>query len=77
MIFFWQLSFYCSEEAVIYWFPVIGTRFAERTHQISVSNTSATGKYVCLNLELEVIDEEDRHNLFEVLRQHPATKIIL
>ena len=49
----------------------------DREHTITKSNTSSSGKYVSLNVELEVVDEEDRRNVYEVLCSHSATRYIL
>lgn len=55
----------------------VAALLVDRNHVLSVSNTSTTGKYICLNLEMEVVDEEDRQNVYEVLRNDPTTTIIL
>lgn len=49
----------------------------DRAHTVTMSNTSSSGKYVSLNVEIEVVDEEDRRNVYEVLCAHAATKYIL
>lgn len=49
----------------------------ERLHTITISNTSAQGNYICLNLEMQVLDEEDRQSIYRSLKQHPDTVIIL
>jgi putative lipoic acid-binding regulatory protein len=48
-----------------------------REHAVTLSRTSRTGKYCCLNLELVVHDDEDRVRIFEALRRHPATHVVL
>ena len=49
----------------------------DRDHTIAMSNASSSGKYICLNIEVQVLDEEDRRNIYEVLRAHSATRYIL
>lgn len=44
---------------------------------ITLSNSSKTGKYHCLNLELTVCSEEHRVSIYESLRNHPSVKIVL
>ncbi|MGV8079386.1 MAG: YbeD family protein [Syntrophales bacterium] len=46
-------------------------------HTVAISNTSATGRYCCLNVELTVADEEIRTSLYEMLKDHPAVRIVL
>lgn len=46
-------------------------------HTVALSNTSATGRYCCLNVELTVADEEVRTSLYELLKNHPAVRIVL
>ena len=49
----------------------------ERSHTVTPSNTSLTGKYHCLDVELVVTSEECRLEIYESLRRHPAIKIVL
>ena len=49
----------------------------ERSHKIEHSNTSKTGKYVSLNLELLVHNEDDRNFIYEALKAHTAVKMVL
>jgi len=44
---------------------------------VTLSNSSKTGKYLCLNLELVVCSEEHRVSIYESLRNHPSIKIVL
>lgn len=48
-----------------------------REFQLDVSNTSSGGKYISLNLELEVGSENERNGLYLELKNHPAVKIVL
>ena len=49
----------------------------DRPCKITLSNTSSSGKYICLNLELAVEDEEDRNAIYLDLKAHPHVKIVL
>jgi putative lipoic acid-binding regulatory protein len=44
---------------------------------IKLSNSSKTGKYCCLDVELVVCSEEQRLNIYEYLKKHSAIKIVL
>ena len=44
---------------------------------ISVSNSSKTGKYHCLNVELLVHTEKQRNSIFALLKKHPHIKMVL
>jgi len=44
---------------------------------VTPSNTSKTGKYHCLNLEMLVDDEGHRTGIYDKLRGHPAIKMVL
>jgi len=49
----------------------------ERTHSLEHSNTSKTGKYISLNLDLIVHNEDDRTFIFEALKMHQDVKMVL
>jgi len=49
----------------------------ERTCVVSFSNRSRQGKYVCLNLELIVLNEGDRTSIYESLKEHPSVRMVL
>lgn len=44
---------------------------------ISHSNSSNTGRYHCLNLELIVSSEETRNQIFQSLKSNPNVKMVL
>ncbi|MEJ2031569.1 MAG: DUF493 family protein [Deltaproteobacteria bacterium] len=44
---------------------------------ITHSNSSKSGKYHCLNVELIVQTEEVRNGLYQTLKNHPAIRIVL
>ena len=45
--------------------------------EISFSNNSSSGKYLCLNLEITVQSEEERNSIYFGLKGHPQVKIVL
>ena len=49
----------------------------DRSCNISYSNSSSTGKYHCLNLEITVQNENDRNAIYMILKAHPLVKIVL
>jgi len=44
---------------------------------ISRSNSSKTGKYHCLNIEVEVTSEKNRNAIYQAFKQHPQVKMVL
>jgi uncharacterized protein len=49
----------------------------ELPHTITPSHSSLTGKYLCLDVEIVVSNEECRLEIYESLRKHPAIKVVL
>jgi putative lipoic acid-binding regulatory protein len=49
----------------------------EYDYTITLSNKSKTGKYCCLNLEMEVHSEESRTQIYTALKNHPTIKLVL
>jgi len=49
----------------------------ERDHSLKHSNTSKTGKYISLNLDMLVHNEDDRTFIFEALKAHQDVKMVL
>ena len=45
--------------------------------EISISNSSRTGKYTCLNVEVEVESEGQRNTIYQVLKELETVKMIL
>jgi putative lipoic acid-binding regulatory protein len=45
--------------------------------EISFSNNSSSGKYLCLNLKITVQSEEERNSIYLGLKAHPQVKIVL
>lgn len=48
-----------------------------RTHTITLSNTSAQGKYISLKVLVVVRSDEDRVCIFQAFKNHPATKVVI
>ena len=44
---------------------------------ISPSNSSRTGKYICLNVEVPVKNEKQRNSIYMALKAHPKIIIVL
>jgi len=59
-----------SKEAVI---DVV----CERIHTLKPSKSSKSGKYVSMNLELLVQNEDDRNFIYEALKAHQKIKMVL
>ena len=49
----------------------------EKTHNLNASNTSKSGKYISMNLELLVQNEDERNFLYEALKAHQKIKMVL
>ena len=49
----------------------------ERAHTLNHSNNSKTGKYVSMNLDLVIQDEEERNFIYEALKAHQHIKMVL
>jgi len=48
-----------------------------REHKLTHSNSSKSGKYVSMNLNLLVHNEEDRNFIYEALKAHSNIKMVL
>jgi len=49
----------------------------EREFELGMSRTSTGGKYVSLNLNLMVMDEAERNEIFASLAGHPEIRIVI
>jgi len=49
----------------------------ERSYSLNPSNTSRSGKYISMNLELLVHNEDERTYFYETLKAHPHIKMVL
>ena len=52
-------------------------REATLGYDLSHSNTSKTGKYVSMNLDLVIQNEEERNFIYEALKAHQNIKMVL
>jgi len=48
-----------------------------REHQLEHSNVSKSGKYISLNLDILVHNEEERQFFYEALKSHQSIKMVL
>ena len=51
--------------------------FIERSYTLVPSNTSNNGKYISMNLELLVHNEDERTFFYETLKAHVHIKMVL
>ncbi|WP_245535149.1 HP0495 family protein [Sulfuricurvum kujiense] len=51
--------------------------FTERRYTLTPSNSSKSGKYISMNLELLVHNEDERTYFYETLKAHPHIKMVL
>ncbi|ABB45295.1 conserved hypothetical protein [Sulfurimonas denitrificans DSM 1251] len=49
----------------------------EREHKLSHSKNSKGGKYVSMNLDMLVHNEDDRNFIYEALKAHQNIKMVL
>lgn len=49
----------------------------ERAHNLNHSNNSKTGKYVSMNLDLVIQNEDERNFIYEALKKHQNIKMVL
>lgn len=49
----------------------------ERSYSLNPSNVSKGGKYISMNLELLVHNEDERTYFYETLKAHPHIKMVL
>ena len=49
----------------------------QREHSLDHSNKSKTGKYVSMNLDLVIQNEDERNFIYEALKAHQHIKIVL
>jgi putative lipoic acid-binding regulatory protein len=57
-------------EAVAELMPLAG-------YELTLSRTSSRGRYLCMNLELTVVSDEDRTSVFEALNAHSQILLVL
>lgn len=71
----WSYQVIGSDEALVR--EAVASVVLEREHSLRLTNTSRTGKYISLRLELTVVDEADRLAIFEALAAHAHVRIVL
>ena len=49
----------------------------EREHRLTHSKNSKGGKYISMNLDMLVHNEDDRNFIYEALKQHQNIKMVL
>jgi len=49
----------------------------EREHTLTDSNKSKSGKYVSMNLDMLVHNEDDREFIYDALKKHQDIKMVL
>ena len=55
----------------------LSEQLGDAPYSLSESRTSSKGKYISLNLELTVHNEEQRLHLYNFLTAHPDIKLVL
>jgi len=71
----WTYKLIALDKAIIQ--KVIQEVILEREHKLTHSNSSKTGKFVSMNLDLLVHNEDDRNFIFQALKQHQDIKMVL
>ena len=49
----------------------------QKEHNLTHSNASKSGKYVSMNLDLIIQDEDERNFIYEALKAHQNIKMVL
>lgn len=55
----------------------ISSVIGNKEHTICESRKSSTGKYLSVNLELQVLSEDMRNHIFMELQRHPSLRMII
>jgi putative lipoic acid-binding regulatory protein len=71
----WQYKIIGQERQAIQ--TALSQELGDTPYSLSASRTSKKGKYLSLNLELTVQDEEERLRLYKIFKDHPAIKLVL
>jgi putative lipoic acid-binding regulatory protein len=71
----WLYKVIGSDEEQLY--HALAEIIGNGTCHISLSNSSSTGKYICLNVEVFVESEEKRNSIYMDLKAHPQVAIVL
>jgi len=71
----WCYKVISTEEAILK--QAIHDVISEREHKLTHSNNSKTGKYISMNLDLLVHNEDDRTFIYDALKRHSNIKMVL
>ncbi|MCI5151042.1 MAG: DUF493 domain-containing protein [Candidatus Electrothrix sp. MAN1_4] len=71
----WQYKIIGMERQAIQ--SALSEELGDAPYSLSTSRTSKQGKYISLNLELTVHNEEERLHLYNTLKAHPSIKLVL
>lgn len=71
----WQYTVIGTAEHKI--LEAIDAVIGDRQHTLTASKSSSSGKYLSMNLELEVHSEDMRDGIFAKLQRHPNLKMII
>ncbi len=71
----WSYKLISLDKALIQ--KVVHEVILDREHKLSHSNASKTGKFVSMNLDLLVHNEDDRNFIFDALKAHQDIKMVL
>ena len=71
----WSYKLIATEVAALK--KAISDVIDERSHDLTHSNSSKGGKYISMNLDMLVHNEDDRNFIFEALKKHQSIKMVL
>jgi putative lipoic acid-binding regulatory protein len=71
----WKYKLIGEEEAKM--IEAVCEVISEKEHNIEHSNSSKSGKYISLNLDLLVHNEDERNFIYEALKAHQNIKMVL
>ena len=71
----WQYKVIGTDHKAIQ--AALSEKLGDAPYSLSQSRTSKKGKYISLNLELTVHNEEQRLDLYKTLTAHPSIKLVL
>ncbi len=71
----WSYKLVGSEKEAIQ--KAIHDVIKDREHNLVHSNASKTGKYVSMNLDLVITNEDERKFIFDALKAHQNIKMVL
>jgi uncharacterized protein len=71
----WIFKLFGTEEALLR--QAVGEIMPHTDCLLTLSRTSRRGRYLCMNLELTVVSDEDRTSVYEALSAHPGILLVL